>query len=416
MSVVKTIRPYHGPAGGWDALKAVAEALAEQHSILGTSGTLLRVNQPEGFDCPGCAWPDPKHTSSFEFCENGAKAVAWESTAKRCTPEFFASHTVAELETWSDYELEMEGRLTHSMYYDATSDRYLPISWDGAFTLIGRHLNALPTPDAADFYTSGRASNEAAFLYQLFVREYGTNNFPDLLEYVPRSNERGSPAVPWRREGHLSARRFRHGGRDIHIRTESGHQQPTYVDKSPQSLPTGATIISFNPFRERSLERFQAPQDPVEMATLTSTPISSALYQVKVGGDVALLKGLMKSLIEADDAAELADTPRVLDWDFIRGHTLGIKALCADLRAPAWEDIERGSGLTRDQIKAAAKVYMEAPSTILVAWGLRSTGAALKTFSNLQISLSCAAISGARGRASARCVDIPMFRGTGPLE
>src|SRR3982074_2365487 len=170
MAVVKSIRTYHGPAGGWDALKAVAGALVEQDAVLGTSETLLRTNQPEGFDCPGCAWPDPKHTSSFEFCENGAKAVAWEATAKRCTPDFFAAHTVTELEAWGDYELEMQGRLTHPMVYDAASDRYIQIGWDDALALIARHLNALPDPNAAEFYPSGRTSNEAAFLYQLFVR------------------------------------------------------------------------------------------------------------------------------------------------------------------------------------------------------------------------------------------------------
>src|SRR5258706_4757010 len=179
MAIVKSTRTYHGPAGGWDALKAVAGALVEQDAVLGTSETLLRTNQPEGFDCPGCAWPDPKHTSSFEFCENGAKAVAWEATALRCTPAFFADHTLAELETWDDHDLEMQGRLTHPMRYDAKSDRYLPVGWEEAFNLIARHLNGLSTPNAAEFYTSGRTSNEAAFLYQLFVREYGTNNFPD---------------------------------------------------------------------------------------------------------------------------------------------------------------------------------------------------------------------------------------------
>ncbi|MGO9544782.1 MAG: FdhF/YdeP family oxidoreductase [Rhodomicrobium sp.] len=366
MSVVKTIRPYHGPAGGWDALKAVAEALGEQHAVLSTSGTLLRMNQPEGFDCPGCAWPDPKHTSSFEFCENGAKAVAWESTAKRCTPEFFASHTVAELETWSDYQLEMEGRLTHPMYYDATSGRYLPISWDSAFTLIGRHLNALPTPEAADFYTSGRASNEAAFLYQLFVREYGTNNFPDCSNMCHEATSVGLPRSLGVGKGTCLLEDFDLADAIFIFGQNPGTNSPRMLTSLRKASRRGATIISFNPFRERSLERFQAPQAPVEMATLTSTPISAAVYQVRVGGDVAVLKGLMKSLIEADDAAELADTPRVLDWDFIRGHTLGIEALSEDLRATAWEDIERGSGLTRDQIGAAAKVYMEAANTILV--------------------------------------------------
>ena len=151
MATRKKIRPYHRPAGGWGALKATGEALVEQGVAIRGSATLLHMNQPEGFDCPGCAWPDPKHTSSFEFCENGAKAVAWEATAKRCTPDFFAAHTVTELEGWADYELEMQGRLTHPMVYDAASDRYVPIGWDDALALVARHLNALPDPNAAEF-------------------------------------------------------------------------------------------------------------------------------------------------------------------------------------------------------------------------------------------------------------------------
>src|ERR1700730_7442725 len=179
MTTRRAIRDYHEPAGGWGALKAVAAALTEQDTAIKGSASLLRMNQPHGFDCPGCAWPDPKHTSPFEFCENGAKAVAWEATAKRTTPEFFAAHTVSELWKWNDFDLENQGRLTHPMAYDRATDRYLPISWDEALERIGAALRAFPSPDMADFYPSGRASNEAAFLYQLFAREYGTNNFPD---------------------------------------------------------------------------------------------------------------------------------------------------------------------------------------------------------------------------------------------
>src|ERR1700687_2549335 len=159
---VAGIGAYEGAAPGWGALKAVADAVRGQMAIVKETRGLLTMNQPQGFDCPGCAWPDPKHTSSFEFCENGAKAVAWEATVNRCTPEFFAAHSVSELTAWDDYDLEMVGRLTHPMAYDRASDRYLPISWEDAFTLVGRHLNALDHPDQADFFTSGRASNEDA--------------------------------------------------------------------------------------------------------------------------------------------------------------------------------------------------------------------------------------------------------------
>lgn len=193
MAEKKTVRIYSEPAGGWGALKATGAALAVQGIAVSGAKTLLRMNQPEGFDCPGCAWPDPKHTSSFEFCENGAKAVAWEATSKRCTPEFFAAHRVSELSTWDDYDLEMAGRLTHPMTYDRVSDRYIPITWEAAFSTIATALNALDHPDQADFYTSGRASNEAAFLYQLFVREFGTNNFPDCSNMCHEATSVGLP-------------------------------------------------------------------------------------------------------------------------------------------------------------------------------------------------------------------------------
>jgi molybdopterin-dependent oxidoreductase alpha subunit len=366
MAVVKSIRTYHGPAGGWDALRAVAGALVEQDAVLGTSETLLRTNQPEGFDCPGCAWPDPKHTSSFEFCENGAKAVAWEATALRCTPAFFADHTLAELETWNDHDLEMQGRLTHPMRYDAESDRYLPVGWEEAFNLIARHLNGLSTPNAAEFYTSGRTSNEAAFLYQLFVREYGTNNFPDCSNMCHEATSVGLPVSIGVGKGTCLLEDFDTTDAIFIFGQNPGTNSPRMMTSLRNASRRGAAIISFNPFRERSLERFQAPQDPVEMATMTSTPISSALYQVRVGGDMAVLKGMMKALIEADDAAAAADLPLVLDWDFIRGHSCGIEALAEDLRATTWEAIERRSGLGRDQIQSAANVYMQAQSAILV--------------------------------------------------
>jgi len=190
---VPGVGEYAGAAAGWGALKAVADALRGQMAVVKETRGLLNVNQPHGFDCPGCAWPDPKHTSSFEFCENGAKAVTWEATGKRTTPEFFAAHTVSELWNRSDFDLENEGRLTNPMAYDRATDRYLPIPWDEALTKIGAALRQLPHPDTAEFYTSGRASNEAAFLYQLFAREYGTNNFPDCSNLCHEATSVGLP-------------------------------------------------------------------------------------------------------------------------------------------------------------------------------------------------------------------------------
>ncbi len=366
MSVRKAIRPYRQPAGGWGALKALSEHLLEQGVAVKGAATLSRMNQPEGFDCPGCAWPDPKHTSSFEFCENGGKAIAWEATAKRCTPEFFAAHSVAELSGWSDYELEMVGRLTHPMAYDAPSDRYLPVSWDEALAIVGRQLNALPDPNMAEFYTSGRTSNEAAFLYQLFVREYGTNNFPDCSNMCHEATSVGLPQSLGVGKGTVLLEDFDKTDCIFIFGQNPGTNSPRMMTSLRNASRRGAAIISFNPFRERALERFQAPQSPIEMATLTSTQISSRLYQVRVGGDIAVLKGLMKVMVEADDAARASEQPEILDWDFIHGHTTGIEALAADLLATQWDAIERQSGLARADIEHAAHVYMRAERAIIV--------------------------------------------------
>jgi molybdopterin-dependent oxidoreductase alpha subunit len=366
MTTRRAIRDYHEAAGGWGALKAVAVALTEQDTAIKGSASLLRMNQPQGFDCPGCAWPDPKHTSSFEFCENGAKAVAWEATGKRCTPEFFAAHRVAELERWSDYDLEMTGRLTHPMTYDAAVDRYVAISWDDAFALVAKHLNALADPNDAEFYTSGRTSNEAAFLYQLFAREYGTNNFPDCSNMCHEATSVGLPKSLGVGKGTVLLEDFEVADAIFILGQNPGTNSPRMMTSLRNASRRGARIISFNPLRERALERFQAPQSPVEMITLTSTPISTNIYQVRVGGDAAALKGIMKAVIEADDVALADDAPRTVDIDFINGHTLGFEDLAADVRAASWESIERQSGLSRGDLRAAANIYMEAHSVILV--------------------------------------------------
>ena len=366
MSERKEIHPYHHPAGGWGALKALSEHLIEQRIPIKGATTLRRMNQPKGFDCPGCAWPDPKHTSSFEFCENGAKAVAWEATAKRCTPEFFAEHSVSDLATWSDYDLEMVGRLTHPMAYDGATDSYLPVSWSEAFSIIGRHLNALPDPNMAEFYTSGRTSNEAAFLYQLFVREYGTNNFPDCSNMCHEATSVGLPQSIGVGKGTVLLEDFDKADCIFIFGQNPGTNSPRMMTNLRDAARRGASIISFNPFRERALERFQAPQSPIEMATLSSTQISSRLYQVRVGGDVAVIKGLMKVLVDEDAAARARGGQPVLDWDFIGDHTHGLDELVSDLRAAQWTDIERYSGLSREEIEYAAQAYMKAERAIIV--------------------------------------------------
>ncbi|MGF6933479.1 molybdopterin-dependent oxidoreductase alpha subunit [Paraburkholderia sp. UCT70] len=366
MAKGKAIRIYSEPAGGWGALKATGEALALQGVAVSGAKTLLRMNQPEGFDCPGCAWPDAKHTSSFEFCENGAKAVAWEATAFRCTPDFFAAHSVSELTAWDDYDLEMAGRLTHPMSYDKATNRYLPIEWDDAFALVAKHLKGLDSPNRADFYTSGRASNEAAFLYQIFVREFGSNNFPDCSNMCHEATSVGLPESIGVGKGTVLLEDFEKADAIFIFGQNPGTNSPRMMSDLHSASRRGAKIVSFNPFRERALERFASPQNPVEMATLGFTQISSFFYQVRVGGDVAVLKGMMKAVIEADDAALAADEPRVLDIEFIEGHTHGLEDLLADLCATTWDAIVRQSGLSRDDIQNAANIYMNAKNVILV--------------------------------------------------
>jgi anaerobic selenocysteine-containing dehydrogenase len=273
---------------------------------------LYRTNKPSGFDCPGCAWPDKEHTSTFQFCENGAKAVTWEATKKRVTPEFFATHQVSALLEWSDYELENQGRLTHPLVYDAASDTYQPIGWDEAFGRIGEILRGLPDPNMAEFYTSGRASNEAAFLYQLFGREYGTNNFPDCSNMCHEATSVGLPMSIGIGKGTVSLDDFEHCELIIAMGHNPGTNHPRMMGTLHEASRRGVPIIVFNPLRERALERFTDPQNPVEMASFGSTPIASSYYQVKVGGDAAALKGIMKALIALDDGAGICP---------LRGHS-----------------------------------------------------------------------------------------------
>jgi molybdopterin-dependent oxidoreductase alpha subunit len=366
------IEDYQGAAAGWGALKAVADALRGQMAVVNETHGLLTMNQPHGFDCPGCAWPDPKHTSSFEFCENGAKAVSWEATAKRTTPDFFAAHSVSELWNWRDFDLENEGRLTHPMVYDRSTDRYLPISWEEAMTRIGAALRALPDPNMAEFYTSGRTSNEAAFLYQLFVREFGTNNFPDCSNMCHEATSVGLPESIGVGKGTVTLEDFDHSDCIFCIGHNPGTNHPRMLTTLREASKRGVPIIAINPLRERGLERLTAPQDPVEMLTLSSTPIASSYYLVKVGGDVAMLKGVMKALVALDARSMAENGPGVLDREFIAAHTVGIDALLSDLEATSWEAIETASRLPRSDIEEIANIYAKA-NRVIINYGMGIT-------------------------------------------
>jgi molybdopterin-dependent oxidoreductase alpha subunit len=351
---VPGVGEYGGPAGGWGALQAVAKALRGEMSAHRTT-IMLQVNQPEGFDCPGCAWPDPREGSSFEFCENGAKAVSWEATNKRVTPEFFARHSVSELWQKEDFFLEWEGRLTHPMVYDAATDHYVPISWDDAFRRIGERLRALPDPNMAEFYASGRASNEAAFLYQLFAREFGTNNFPDCSNMCHEATSVGLPQSIGVGKGTVTLEDFHHCDAIFSFGHNPGTNHPRMLATLREASLRRAPIVVFNPLKERSLERFKSPQSPMEMTLGKAVPIASHYYQVKIGGDAAVVKGMMKVLLAMD----------ALDHDFIREHTAGFDALAADLDATSWDEIVEVSGLSREDIETAAGIYARSERPII---------------------------------------------------
>jgi len=358
---------YKGPAGGWGALNSVKNALLRQDIPVKGAKTLLSANQPDGFDCPGCAWPDRNHASTFEFCENGVKAVAAEATARRAGPGLFDQYTVAELAQQSDFWLEDQGRLTHPMAYDAASDRYRPIAWDDAFALIARHLNALPDPNQAIFYTSGRASNEAAFLYQLFVRQYGTNNFPDCSNMCHEPSGSGMRPQIGVGKGTVTLQDFEHADAIFIFGQNPGTNHPRMLGELREAHKRGARIVSFNPLRERGLERFADPQDKLEMATLGSTPISTHYFQLRVGGDLPAVKGIMKHVLEQEDLRG-----GVLDRGFIEQHTTGFDAMAGNLRRESWALLEEESGLTEAQMRSAGDIYLGARS-VIACWGMGIT-------------------------------------------
>ncbi|MDD9245042.1 FdhF/YdeP family oxidoreductase [Enterobacter soli] len=356
---VPGIRHYDGPAGGWGALKATAIAVRTQMDALDAPVTLLRTNQPDGFDCPGCAWPDKEHKSTFQFCENGAKAVTWEATSKRVTPEFLAKNTVTSLLAKSDYELEGYGRLTRPLRYDRASDTFRPVEWEEAFERIGEVLRGLE-PDQVEFYTSGRASNEAAYLFQLFAREYGTNNFPDCSNMCHEATSVGLPRSIGIGKGTVSLDDFDNTELVISIGHNPGTNHPRMMGTLHELARRNVPIIVFNPLRERALERFADPQSVIEMATYSSTDIASTYFQVKAGGDAAALKGIAKHLLQMEQ-----ERGGVLDSEFIAEHTQGFSAFADDIAQTSWEAIERESGLTADALKSVAEAYAKSNATII---------------------------------------------------
>jgi molybdopterin-dependent oxidoreductase alpha subunit len=297
MKFKSEIKPYTGAAGGWGSLEATTRYVFDSKKVLSNLRNLMRVNKGRGFDCPGCAWGDDNH-STFSFCENGAKAVSWEATRKAVEPEFFAQHSVAKLREQSDYFLEYQGRLTHPMRYNRTTDRYEPISWDAAFSLIASHLKGLEDPNQADFYTSGRASNEASYLYQVFGRMFGTNNFPDCSNMCHEASGVGLKQSIGVGKGTIRLDDFDKADAIFVFGQNPGTNHPRMLHSLRHAADRGAKVVSFNTLRERGLERFADPQKPLEVVTPKAGRISSAYYQPNLGGDMAAIRGMVKVLLQ----------------------------------------------------------------------------------------------------------------------
>ena len=331
-----SIVPYSGPAGGWGALRSVATHLVREEVPLSGSRLLLAQNKPDGFQCVSCAWAKPADHSPFEFCENGAKATLWESTDHRIGEEFFAKYTCKDLEAWPDHDLEKQGRLTHPMRWDQASDKYVPVTWDAAFSEIGRELKA-SDPKKVVCYTSGRASLETSYMFQLFARLHGHNNLPDSANMCHEGTSVGLPESIGASVGTATLEDFKHCDLIINIGQNSGVTSPRILREYQHARERGVPFIVFNPLRERGHERFTDPQRPLQMITLSETKIATQYCLMKVGGDIPALTGVCKAVIALDDAAQAAGTERVLDVAFIEEHTHGFEPFAAYCREQSWE-------------------------------------------------------------------------------
>ncbi|MFG3197681.1 FdhF/YdeP family oxidoreductase [Streptomyces sp. NPDC048208] len=360
--------PYRHPAAGWGAAKSVTRFLIRERELLEGPRAIQKMNhEGKGFDCPGCAWPDDLKGLKLDICENGIKHVTWEMTHKRVGPAFFAAHTVGELATWSDAALEDQGRLTHPMRYDADTDTYVPISWQDAFELVGRTLRELDSPDQAAYYTSGRLGNEATFLYQLMARELGTNNLPDCSNMCHEASGRAMQAALGTGKGTVDLEDWEKTDALFIIGVNAASNAPRMLTSLAEAYKRGAKVVHINPLVEAAATRTIIPHDFVDMALNRATPTSSLNLQVRIGGDMALLRGMAKAIIAASET-----DPEALDQEFIDRHTSGFAEYRAVVEATPWEELELQSGLSRAEIESAAHVYRDADRAIF-SWCLGVT-------------------------------------------
>ncbi len=355
-------RPPPSVAGGIPAIvQSMKYALGEAGLVRG-SRLLARLNQVDGYDCPGCAWPEPdQRRSAFEFCENGAKAVAEEGTKERITPGFFARHSVAELSKQSDHWLGKQGRLTFPMVLKPGATHYQPLGWDEAFALLGSELRALESPDQAIFYTSGRTSNEAAFLYQLFVREYGTNNLPDCSNMCHESSGSGLSETIGIGKGTVRLDDFEKAQVIFVAGQNPGTNHPRMLTALQQAKRAGAKIVSVNPLREAGLIAFKHPQEALRLFG-AGTQLTDLFLQIRINGDVALFQGLGKAVVEAG----------AVDEAFVRERTENWLLYAANLRSLNWADIESACGISQARIREAAQLVAQ-NERIIVCWAMGLT-------------------------------------------
>ena len=355
-----------GYAGGVPAIVQTVRFAAGQLGVVRATRALLKLNQVDGFDCPGCAWPEPAHRATAEFCENGAKAIAEEATTRRLGAGFFAEWPVARLAAETDHWLSQQGRLTEPLVLRAGADRYAPVSWDEAFALIASRLRSLPSPDEAIFYTSGRASNEAAFLYQLFARQFGTNNLPDCSNMCHESSGAGLGEALGVGKGTVQLDDFERADAIFVVGQNPGTNHPRMLTTLQAAARRGARIVTVNPLHEPGTRRFKHPQE-VSGWLGGGTPLETLHVPVRINGDVAFFKGVMKEMLDADDRSH-----DVLDRAFIAEHTSGFEAFERDLRAERWDAIVASAGVSRALIRAAADVALASRATI-VTWAMGLT-------------------------------------------
>jgi oxidoreductase alpha (molybdopterin) subunit len=356
---------YDGPSGGFGSLKGIARIFGKEWATPMAVETLRRQNKPGGFMCVSCAWTKPEHPHLAEFCENGAKATLWELTSRTCGPDFFASHTVSELRGWSDYDLEQTGRLTHPMRYDRASDKYVPVGGDEAFAAIGKELKQLD-PRSTVFYASGRASLETSYLYALFARLYGHNNLPDSSNMCHETTSVGLKKVIGSPVGTCQLKDFDLCDAIFFFGQNTGSNSPRFLHTLKDAVGRGCKIVTFNPVREKGLIEFVDPQNPVQMVTQKATRISSLYFQVRPGGDIAAIMGMIKHVLAAEERQWTREGRHLLDFDFIGQHTEGFGQMVEKAEATSWEEIERESGLTRADLQAAADVYCGAKKVIAI--------------------------------------------------